>query len=240
MFYKIFSFRKLLLLLCIFIPFMSYSAVVMTGTRVIYNESNKEKTIQFTNVGDKPFVVDISISDEQNAKIEQNKNEKFMAIPPIFKIEPQAGQIIKLIKMTDNLPQDIESVFYFNFSQIPGTTEEQSSQNQLTLLFNSQVKIFYRPKSIESQTFSLEKLIISKEKNKIKIENQSPFHIVIKEANLISDSSKTVLIKSTMIPPKSTQFWGNNLNNKNYIDEKIELDVINDYGSSQLYTKKIN
>lgn len=219
---------------------MSYSAVVMTGTRIIYNESNKEKTIQFTNVGDKPYLVDISISDQPNAKIEQNKNEKFIAIPPIFKIEPQAGQIIKLVKMTDNLPKDVESVFYFNFSQIPGTSEEQSSQNQLTLLFNSQVKIFYRPKSIENQTFSLDKLVISKEKNKIKVENQSPFHIVIKEANLISGNNMTPLIKSTMLSPKSTYLWDNPFKIKEKTDDKIELDVINDYGSSQLYTKKFN
>lgn len=240
MFFKALSFSKSLLLLCIFIPFMSHSAVVMTGTRIIYNESNKEKTVQFTNLGDKPYVVDISISEEKHSKIEQNKNEKFITIPPIFKIAPQAGQIIKLIKMTDNLPKDVESVFYFNFSQIPGTTEEQSSQNQLTLLFNSQVKIFYRPKSIENQTFSLNELIFSKENNKIKVENQSPFHIVIKEANLVSGSNKTTLVKSVMISPKSIQIWDNKSKITNNLEEKIELDVINDYGSSQLYTKKIN
>lgn len=240
MFSKILSFSKSIFLLYFFIPTMGYSAVVMTGTRIIYNESNKEKTIQFTNVGNKPYIVDISITDEPNAKIGQNKNEKFIAIPPIFKIDPQAGQIIKLVKMTDNLPKDVESVFYFNFSQIPGTSEEQSSQNQLTLLFNSQVKIFYRPKSIENQTFSLDKLVISKEKNKIKVENQTPFHIVIKEANLISGNKMTTLIKSTMLSPKSTYLWDNPFKIKEKIDGKIELDVINDYGSSQIYTKKIN
>lgn len=237
---KFIRFNHVLGLTLMFIPFITFSSVVMTGTRIIYNESNKEKTVQFSNTGQTPYVVDISINDNKNTDINKEKNDIFIAIPQIFKIEPHAGQIIKLIKLADNLPNDKESVLYFNFSQIPATTEEQSSQNQLALLFNSQVKIFYRPKSIENKENTLNDLFVSKEKNRLKINNDSPFHIVIKEANLISEKQKFTVAKSVMLSPKSIYFWDiPSKANKNRAKE-IEFEIINDYGSSQLYSKKVD
>lgn len=236
---KFIRFNPLLGLALMFIPFITFSSVVMTGTRIIYNESNKEKTVQFSNTGRIPYIVDISINNK-NMDISENKNDTFISIPQIFKIEPQAGQIIKLIKLTDNLPNDKESVFYFNFSQIPATTEEQSSQNQLALLFNSQVKIFYRPKSIENKENTLDELFVSKEKNKLKINNESPFHIVIKEASLIAGKDKFPLAQSVMLSPKSVYYWDNPLKKQTNRDVKIEFDIINDYGSSQLYSKTVD
>lgn len=241
---KFIRFNHVLGLTLMFIPFITFSSVVMTGTRIIYNESNKEKTVQFSNTGQTPYVVDISINDNKNTDtdtdINKEKNDIFIAIPQIFKIEPHAGQIIKLIKLADNLPNDKESVLYFNFSQIPATTEEQSSQNQLALLFNSQVKIFYRPKSIENKENTLNDLFVSKEINRLKINNDSPFHIVIKEANLISEKNKFIVAKSVMLSPKSVYFWDiPSKVNKNSAKE-IEFEIINDYGSSQFYSKKLN
>lgn len=237
---KFIRINHLLGLTLIFIPFITFSSVIMTGTRIIYNESSKEKAIQFSNTGKTPYVVDISINDNKDTDINKEKNDIFIAIPQIFKIEPHAGQIIKLIKLADNLPNDKESVLYFNFSQIPATTEEQSSQNQLALLFNSQVKIFYRPKSIENKENTLNDLFVSKEKNRLKISNDSPFHIVIKEANLIYEKNKFIVAKSVMLSPKSVYFWDiPSKENKNSAKE-IEFEIINDYGSSQFYSKKLN
>ncbi|WP_272539672.1 fimbrial biogenesis chaperone [Providencia sp. PROV197] len=226
--------------LCIFVPFISHSSVVMTGTRIIYNESSKEKSLQFTNNSDTHYVVDISITDKPKAQSNKSVGNQFIAIPPIFKISPQEGQVIKLVKMADNLPKEVESVLYFNFTQIPGVSREQESQNQLTLLFNSQVKIFYRPKSIENQLNTLEKLTVSKNKDQFRIDNQSPFHIVIKEARLISEKNKVTLVRSVMLSPKSVYTWDNPLKNGIGHGAKIEFEIINDYGSSQIYTKKIN
>lgn len=100
---KFIRFNHVLGLTLMFIPFITFSSVVMTGTRIIYNESNKEKTVQFSNTGQNPYIVDISINDNKNTDSNKEKNDIFIAIPQIFKIEPHVGQIIKLMNMSTPL-----------------------------------------------------------------------------------------------------------------------------------------
>lgn len=229
---------KSIFFLALLFPAIGFASIVMTGTRIIYNESNKEKSIQLTNLGETPYVVETWVDNQKNSK--ENKNDAFIATPQIFKMGANSGQNIRLIKATNDLPNDVESLFYFNFNQIPATTDEQANQNQLALVFNTRVKIFYRPKSIENQTNSLEKLIVSKENNRLKIDNQEPFYIVIKDADLRSGNNNKSIVKSIILEPKSVTYWNNPFNKSMNDNSEVKLTIINDYGSSQVYTKKIN
>lgn len=71
-----------------------------------------------------------------------------MALPPLQRVEPGAkGQVkIQTTGSLAGLPQDRESLFYFNVREIP---PKSSKPNTLQLALQTRVKMFYRPETLE-------------------------------------------------------------------------------------------
>lgn len=109
------------------------------------------------------------------------------------------------------LPQDRESVFYFNFLQIPPTNigdKDKQKSNQLLVLVKNRVKLFYRPVAIADRIANLNNEIrvtgtSGTQGSRIVIHNDSPFYVSIatvkikqqgiqhaKSANMISPFSQ--------------------------------------------------
>jgi P pilus assembly chaperone PapD len=72
--------------------------------------------------------------------------------PPVFRIQPGAGQVVKVTFTGGfNLPDDRESVFYFNFLQVPPSNINKNDvKNKMLVMLRNRVKIFYRPASLVS------------------------------------------------------------------------------------------
>lgn len=212
----------------------------MTGTRIIYNEGSDEKSVRLTNLARIPYAVQVWVDNDLTKDIATDETSDFIVTPQVFKIEPNTRQMVKIIKLANNLPNDVESLYYFNFSQIPATTEENSNQSQLSILFTSRMKLFYRPKSLLNEPNPIDKLVISFEKNTLKVENRSPFYIVIKNANIIVHKKEISLVNSETLAPKSVSYWNVPFKINKSSMTHVQFEVINDYGSSQTYNKKIN
>ena len=70
-----------------------------------------------------------------------------IVLPPIQRIEPGDKSQIKVQSLPDiaKLPQDRESVFYFNLREIP---PRSNKPNVLQIALQTRIKLFYRPASI--------------------------------------------------------------------------------------------
>ncbi|MFC7507446.1 fimbria/pilus periplasmic chaperone [Pantoea stewartii] len=53
-----------------------------------------------------------------------------MALPQIFRIAPEAGQTVKLNVTENNLPQDRESLFYMDYTEIPSLKKGLEDKNK--------------------------------------------------------------------------------------------------------------
>lgn len=64
------------------------------------------------------------------------------------RIEPDEQVQIRLMALAslNNLPQDRETLFYYNVREIPPRTKEQ---NVMQIAMQSRLKLFWRPKAIE-------------------------------------------------------------------------------------------
>lgn len=82
-----------------------------------------------------------------NTSPENSSVMPFIATPPVFRIQPKAGQVVRVIyNNTKKLPQDRESVFWFNVLQVPPTNiGSDSGQNKMLVMLRSRIKLFYRP-----------------------------------------------------------------------------------------------
>ena len=136
-------FKKTLLFLTA-LPLLAQANVVITGTRVIYPADQKSINIQLSNVGDSPALVQAWL-DKDNIKSNPNtESVPFVIAPPVTRVEAHSGQTLRVsFTGTENLPQDRESIFYFNLLDIPPKPSAESLQanpNYLQLAIRSRLR----------------------------------------------------------------------------------------------------
>lgn len=209
------------------------ASVVMSGTRVIYPAAIREKALQLTSHDAYPNLVQIWVDKGDPASTPQTADAPFIASPQIFRMNPKAGQIVRLVYTGKDLPQDRESVFYINFMQMPALKAHDMEANKLMLTVSSRMKIFYRPQSIRgnpediarSMTFTLQG---SGSNQHLSAENNSGYHAVIRQANLLVGGKPVNVAKAVMVPPFSKVQWpvkGASAGNQ------LRLTLVNDYGA---------
>ncbi len=82
-------------------------------------------------------------------KINRKKDAApFIVLPPIVRIEPGKGQSWRLVFNGSRLPQDRESLFWFNLLDIPPEPKNGKTDNYLQLAIRSRIKLFYRPAGV--------------------------------------------------------------------------------------------
>ena len=132
------------------------ASVVMTGTRVIYPATAKEKTLQLTNTDAHPNLVQVWLDKGNPKSTVESADAPFVVNPQIFRMEPHAGQMVRLIYTGEGLPQDRESVFWLNVLEVPSSSPDKAdaaasnnSAGKLQVAFRSQLKLFYRPAKLK-------------------------------------------------------------------------------------------
>lgn len=223
---KILSFLSL----CIFIVSSASASVIMTGTRVIFTSGITEKVVQFKNPDPQPFVVQLKITNENN---EPDNNAPFTLVPPVFRMEPDSGHSVRLIANgAKALPQDKESIFYLNFTQLPAQKASQQNDNQLVVAVTSRVKIFYRPATLTGSAGDASKsLKFSLQEGNVIVNNPTGFYITVRQADLITGKTAISLAKSVMIPPKSSVQWHAAKKITTLNGASLKLILVNDYGA---------
>lgn len=201
----------------------AYSAVTLDRTRIIFPGS--EKSINITITNDNPeeaYLAQSWIEDLQGNKLTQGA---ILATPPLQRIEPNSNSLVRLstTPVLSQLPQDRESVFYFNLREVP---PKSTDGNTLQIALQSRVKLFYRPVSIlsESQTKWSHKVTLTKIANGYRINNTTPFNLTVIGFGNSKTASEQSAFDVVMIPPKTTHDVDSTAMSTPY------LTYINDYG----------
>jgi len=214
------------------------ASVVLTGTRIIYPAALPGKTLQLSNDDDHPWLVQmwLDTGDENSSPETHDSAVPFALSPPIFRIEPGSGQAVRLM-LTDaqTLPVDRESVFFLNFTQIPALESGDVEANKLVLLLRSRVKVFYRPRAL-SQVNGRElacALRFRIERNRIQVENPSPFHAVVSRAELVLDDGRVPLLRGDVLAPFSQQARTLDDAVTASANARLRVSLVNDYGADE-------
>jgi len=74
----------------------------------------------------------------------------FLVMPPIFRVDPNKGQSLRITYTGADLPKDKESVFWLNVLDVPPVPMATGEQNNyLQLAIRSRIKLFYRPLNLK-------------------------------------------------------------------------------------------
>lgn len=166
-------------------------------TRVIYNANDKEVALPIINKSDdSPWLVQ-SWVDTGDGKT----RGPFIITPPLFRLDAQKEQSLRIIWSGAAVPENRESLFYVNIRTIPASDMENESKNILRLIYKTRLKLFYRPQGLKgTPTKACEKLKFTRTGQTLRIDNLSSYHTVF-DSLLIDNKSLT---RADTVAPGST------------------------------------
>ncbi|WP_253377746.1 fimbrial biogenesis chaperone [unidentified bacterial endosymbiont] len=212
-------------------PVLSHSAGIQIGrTRIIYHAEKKEIALPLVNK-DKalPWLIQ-SWTDTGDEKT----RGPFIVTPPLFRLDAQKEQSLRVAWNGSALPEDRESLFYMNIRTIPATAKDDSDKNMLRLNYKTRLKLFWRPSGLAGTPGeTCKNLRFSRDSNAVTVINNGAFYSVFD--SLLLDN--TVLPKADMVAPfsrVSVPLPGNTAGSQ------ISWRCITDYGNaSEKYTSTL-
>lgn len=210
-----------------------FSSVIMTGSRIIYPSDAKSVDVQLRNDDDFPYVIQAWFDNGDSNSTPATGKAPFVVTPPTFRIPAKNGQVLRIFFSGDKaLPQDRESIFYFNFLQVPPGNISGDKGSQMVILLKNRMKVFYRPANLKANNKKIfDYLTFSNvSSNSIRITNASPYYISLSKVAVKGINSKE---KPPMIAPfasqdvalKAGKAAGNSA-------QAIEIGLVNDYGAT--------
>jgi chaperone protein EcpD len=219
------------------LSFPSAASVVVSGTRVVYWLPEKEQTVRLTNDGKQPALVQIWIDDGDIKAGPDTAKAPFLVSPPISRIDPTKGQSIRLIYTGEPVPQDVESIYYFNLLEVPPKpSAQEAAQQLLQFAFRTRIKLFLRPPGLEGEADeAAEKLTWRVERHdgawQVIASNPTPYHVTLLKVELKSSSVTATDAVGGMINPRGTAtFQPKGANDSSASWTTLEYRFVNDHG----------
>lgn len=207
----------------------AFSAIALDRTRVVFDGDQKSVSLTISNKNSQlPYLAQGWIENSLGQKI----TSPFVVLPPVQRVEPKKSTQIRIESLPeiDALPQDRESIFYFNLREIPPKSDKP---NVLQLALQSKIKLFYRPKGIlldETEMLNnpwQEKMQLIRQGGNYFAKNPTPFYITIIGAAKQKDSPASKEFQAVMIAPFSQENLGKSVSE---LSNSPVLTYINDYG----------
>lgn len=201
------------------ISFNASAALVVGGTRVIYDGSKKEASLSVRNPDNSPYLVQSSI-DTLTGGVQK---APFIMTPPLFRLDGGKENLMRII-LTDNLPQDKESMYWLRVKGIPSAPR---GKNTLQIAIATSIKLIYRPDTLKSINVENEanKLSWQRVGNQLQVKNGAPCFINFNEISVAGKKLDNV----SYVAPGSTATFdlpagvsGGN----------VQFTVISDYGAA--------
>ncbi|WP_413492504.1 fimbria/pilus periplasmic chaperone [Morganella psychrotolerans] len=180
------------------------AAIALDRTRIIFNGAEKSVSLNVSNLNKElPYLAQGWIEDQSGQKV----SAPLVVLPPVQRIEPGDKSQVKIQAIPDiaALPQDRESVFYFNLREIP---PRSNRQNVLQIALQTRIKLFYRPQAIYATQTDLtnpwqEKITLTRKGNNYEVNNPTAYYVTIVDALTGLQGKSLDGFTPLMVAPKS-------------------------------------
>nr|WP_272148371.1 fimbria/pilus periplasmic chaperone [Burkholderia cepacia] len=214
------------------------ASVVISGTRVIYPEKEREVTVKLTNNGDRPSLVQAWVDDGIANALPDDSKVPFTLTPPLFRLDPNKGQSLRLIYTKEPLAQDKETLYWLNVLDVPPqATDDPDTPNLLQLAFRSRIKLFFRPAALQGVADeSAEKVTWNFAPKAdggyaLQAKNPTPYHVTFTRLTVKSGGATWSNDKGGMVKPGATeQFDVGNVPPLPAGPIEVDYTFLNDYG----------
>lgn len=213
-----------------FITAQCYAGIMPSQSRIIYHHQDREQTLMLANTNDYPVIVQTWIDRGEGSP--DSPNVPFISIPPIAQLAPSDMKGVRIIYNQKELPQDRESLFWFNMYEVPPEKKGNLPANSILVTMNTQIKLFYRPEGI-TQTPENVFPQVSCQKisaGEISCSNPSPIHLSVIAMTLATQSKQKLAAENSdfMLSPFSQKTFM--FSKFSGLPRQITAEYINDYG----------
>lgn len=200
----------------------AFAGVSLGQTRLVYTQSANSKTITLRNTGDDVYLIQAAVTDwDSNQPVKE-----FTVLPPIFRLESQSTNVLRVVRTGGDFPLDRESIFNFRINAIPArsTPAIDDAGASLSISLGMGIKLFYRPDGLTmTPDEAYGRLVFQRQGQFIVAKNPTPYYLTLSN---LSFGGELVNLDGdkAMIPPFSE---------KNYPSasgSKAEWATINDFG----------
>jgi len=208
----------------------AYAGITLNGTRLIFNGNKNEAVMTVDNPDNAVYLI------QSWVRLDDEKSSEFIVTPPLFRIEPNSSNTLRIILLKNNLPKDKESLFWLNVKAIPSS--DANANNVLLIAINTKIKLIYRPTSLlgknaEAAYKKLQFNVDTKQKELI-ASNPTPYYMNLSKVTYNGKEIKG----AGMIEPYSEVKWKIK---SATINSTVTWSVINDFGGeSPAVSQKIN
>lgn len=207
-------------------------------TRLIFPENAANISVSVRNTQPElSYLVQTSLSKSQ----EGHENTPFMVTPPLFRLEPNSVNQLRITGSGAGLPNDRESVFYFHATAIPASKAPKATQQSSGVQGGAQfgvgniIKLFYRPSGLPSSPTRAQKTLqFAKVNNALKVSNPSPYFVSLAGLAFAGQTIKLDTPEALMIAPFGTHIYPTPIKRG-----VIEWMTINDQGGVDAYKQSL-
>ncbi|CAB5715400.1 Chaperone protein focC precursor [Delftia tsuruhatensis] len=121
----------------------SHAGIILSGTRVIFPSEEKEVTLQMTNDGNEPSLVQVWLDRGNERESPDQLDVPFLLTPTLSRLDPQGQQTLRIIYSGEPLPKDKETLFWLNVLNVP--PKDSTGNSHLQIAFRTRIKLMYRP-----------------------------------------------------------------------------------------------
>ena len=208
------------------------AAVGLDRTRVIFDGGKDATSVNITNNNPQlPYLAQGWIEDEEGNKI----TSPLIVLPPVQRLEPgkQSQVKVQALPAAKSLPQDRETVYYFNLREIPPRSDKS---NTLQIALQTRIKLFYRPQAITPSQQDLsnpwqQKLTLTRDGDHYRVNNPTPYYVTLVDARSSKDGKTVEGFAPLMIAPKEALTLGPSAK---ALGSTPYLAYVNDYGGRPL------
>ncbi|MDQ1884169.1 molecular chaperone [Aeromonas salmonicida] len=207
-------------MLMVFSSLSVQAGVIIGGTRLIYDGSKKEATLNLSNPDDTPYLMQSWVEPAK-----QGDKSPFLITPPLFRLDGGSQNLLRVILKDTSLPEDRESLYWMSIKSIP-SSKKDDDRNTLQLAIKTRIKLIYRPASLQDKT----PLMVANKLNwKIKgdylvVTNTTPYYMNFIDVKV---GGEDVTDANVAAPKAETTF---KLTSKHKLGDQVTWKVINDYG----------
>ena len=199
------------------------AGVVVGGTRLIYDGGKKESAININNPDKTPYLIQSWVDGEENAQGRAVEKAPFIVTPPLFRLDGNQKNILRVVRAGGNLPETRETLYWLNIKSIPSA---EKRENTLQIAVKTRIKLIYRPSGVKSTLEEAAKTLTWKRNgNRIQVTNPSAHYITFFNVNINGNAMKNV----TMVAPQSDASFDLPAN---VTGGSLSWQFINDYGGT--------
>jgi len=187
----------------------AHASVVIGGTRVVFPAADGEVTVRLTNQGNSPALVESWIDDGNVQSTPDKVDVPFLVTPPLFRLEPNKDQNLRIVATPAQLPADRESLFWLNVLEVPPRNAD-ADRNLLQFAFRSRIKFIFRPAGLPGSARDAPAQVTWKFVHSdsggyaLQAANPTPYHVTFTKISAVAGASRWTNERGGMVVPGAT------------------------------------